>query len=157
MTDKACTVSTTHLFDLVLHQRLINELGVTPLGRRRVVDIEGGHFSGERLRGTVRRSGQDAALVRGDEVFVPDVTVVMETDDDALVLLRYTGRWRADPGHMDRLLRRKGDLTAGNSRLRVFGLFETSAPQYAYLNELVAVGIGVVRPAGIDYAFHEVL
>ncbi len=157
MSDNPCPVLTAHLFDLVLEQRLINELGVTPLGRRRVVDIEGGHFSGERLRGTVRRSGQDVALVRGDEVFVPDVTVMMETEDGALIFLRYTGRWRADPGHMDRLLRREGDLTAGNSRLRVFGLFETSAPQYAYLNELVAVGVGVVRPTGIDYSFHEVL
>ena len=39
------------------------ELGETPQGRRRIIGITGGRFSGERLRGTVRPGGADWQVV----------------------------------------------------------------------------------------------
>lgn len=150
-------VGLQHLFVLRLKQRQINDLGMTPLGHRRVVDLDGGSFDGERLSGIVRVSGGDEALIRLDEVFVPDCNLVLETQDGALIRMEYTGRWTADPGHMSRLLNREGDLNGGGSRLRVFGLFETGDPRYEFLNRCVALGTGVATSVGIEYHFFEVL
>jgi hypothetical protein len=118
------------LFTLQLVIRHVNELGTTPYGRRRIVDIAGGSFTGPWLSGEVLPSGADSALVRTDGVFVPDVRTILRTSDGASISLVYTGRWSADPGHLERILQRQGDLNSGNSRLRVFGLFETADPRY---------------------------
>lgn len=149
------SVRLAHLFTLRLQMRRINELGNTPYGRRRIVDLDEGSFEGERLRGVVRSSGADSALVRSDGVFVPDVSLILETQDQALIRMQYTGRWSADEGHLERLLRREGNLSDGNSVLRVAGLFETAAPDYLYLNRVVGLGVGTVTDVGIDYNFFE--
>jgi hypothetical protein len=148
---------TSFLFTMRLEIRKVNELGITPYGRRRVVDVNGGRFDGPVLSGVVRCSGADEALVRTDEVFDADVRLILESTDGALIRLAYKGRWRADPGHMDRLLRREGDLTEGNSVLRVFGLFETADERYLRLNGIVAAGVGRPTPEGIVYDFYEIL
>ena len=150
-------LQSSFLFSLVLKIRQVNELGITPYGRRRIVDLQGGSFEGPKLSGIVRMSGADSAVVRPDGVFVPDVSLILESEAGALVKMYYTGRWSADPGHLERLLLREGDLTEGNSRLRVCGFFETADEELEYLNRIVAVGVGVATPAGITYQFHEIL
>lgn len=44
------------------------DLGDTPRGRRRIVGITGGRFSGERLSGRVLPGGADWQLIRADGV-----------------------------------------------------------------------------------------
>ena len=46
----------------------VRDLGETPLGRRRIIGITGGTFSGPRLSGKVLPGGADWQLVRADGV-----------------------------------------------------------------------------------------
>jgi len=83
--------------------------------------------------------------------------LLLQTADGALILLSYRGRWYADSGHLERLMKREGDLDDGNSYLRVCATFETAAPEYHWLTKLISVGVGRLKVGGIDYEFHEVL
>jgi len=65
-------IDTRPLLTLRIEVRAVNDVGMTPYGRRRVVDIGGGSFVGDRLNGTIRPSGADYALIRADGVFEPD-------------------------------------------------------------------------------------
>jgi hypothetical protein len=57
--------------------------------------------------------------------------VTLESDDGALIHMTFSGV-RDDANHY----------------FRTLPLFETNAPKYAFLNRLLAVGIGEIRPDG---------
>jgi hypothetical protein len=44
-----------------------------------------------------------------------------------------------------------------NHYLRTLPRFETAAPKYAFLNRLLAVGIGEIGPEGPVHAIEEIL
>ena len=44
-----------------------------------------------------------------------------------------------------------------NHYVRTLPRFETAAPNYAFLNRLLAVGIGEIRPEGPVHAIEEIL
>ena len=134
------------------------ELGETPYGRRRIVSIAGGKFTGERLSGKVLPVGADWALIRRDNVFNIDVRAVLETDDKVLISFGYTGRWHAPPAEMARLLRREGDLEKGDFYYRTSCVFEcASNGRYNWLNNIVTVGRGHPKIFGSVYEVFEVL
>jgi len=61
------------------------ELGDTPLGRRRIINITGGTFRGERLSGKVLAGGADWQVIRADGVADLDARYTLETSDGALI------------------------------------------------------------------------
>ncbi|MCW5770100.1 MAG: DUF3237 domain-containing protein [Rhodospirillaceae bacterium] len=135
-----------------------NELGETPFGRRRIVGIAGGRFTGERLSGKVLPVGGDWALIRRDGVFNIDVRALLEADDGTLISFNYTGRWHASPEEMARLLRREGDLATGDYYYRVNAVFEcATSSRYNWLNNIVTVASGRPKIFGSIYDVHEVL
>jgi hypothetical protein len=116
------------------------EIGSTPNGRLSIFPVTGGSFEGERLRGKVLASGGDWVTARADGTFEVDLRVTLETDDGALIHMTFTGV-RDDANHYFRTLPR----------------FETAAPKYAFLNRLLAVGIGEIGPEGAVHAIEEIL
>jgi hypothetical protein len=66
--------------------------------------------------------------------------VTLETDDEGLIHMTFTGV-RDDANHYFRTVPR----------------FETAVPKYAFLNRLVAVGIGEIRPDGPVHLIEEIL
>lgn len=138
-----------------------NELGATPYGRRRIVPVLGGKFSGPKLNGEIVAFGGDVALIRNDGVFVPDVDLVMRTNDGALIHIMYTGRWHGTDEAMGKLLRRDPGVDPDSYYFRTAVTFETSAPDYLWLNKLLAIGVGEPTPVeqggGIAYNIHAVL
>jgi Protein of unknown function (DUF3237) len=118
----------------------IQEIGPTPHGTLSIFPIVGGTFDGERLRGTVLPGGGDWVTRRPDGVFELDLRATLETDDGALVYLTFSGV-RDDASHYFRTLPR----------------FETAAPKYDFLNRLLAVGLGEIRPDGPVHVFEELL
>jgi hypothetical protein len=117
-----------------------DEIGQTPHGRLSIFPITGGSFEGERLRGTVLAGGGDWVTAAADGTFELDLRVTLETDDGALIHMTFTGV-RDDANHYFRTLPR----------------FETAAPKYAFLNRLLAVGIGEIHPDGPVHAIEEIL
>ena len=47
---------------------IVQEMGVTPHGKRRVIPITGGTFAGPAIKGTVEPGGADWQIVRADNV-----------------------------------------------------------------------------------------
>jgi hypothetical protein len=129
----------------------------TPYGQRKIVTVRGGRFDGDRLRGRVLPAGgADWALLRADGVLELDVRLTLETDDGACVHMRYGGLRHGPPEVMARLARGEA-VDPGEYYFRIVPRFETGDARYAWLNAIVAVGIGERRAAGPRYSVHEIL
>src|SRR5436305_6709936 len=118
----------------------IHEIGSTPRGTLSIFPVTGGTFEGERLRGKILPGGGDWVVAKTDGTFDLDLRVTLETDDGALIHMTFTGV-RDDANHY----------------LRTLPRFETAAPKYAFLNRLLAVGIGEIRPDGPVHVIEEIL
>ena len=127
------------LMVLRLETAAIEEVGATPHGRLSIYPIIGGSFEGERLRGRVLAGG-DWVTTLADGTFELDLRATLETDDGALIHMTFTGV-RDD----------------ANDYFRTLPRFETAAPKYAFLNRLLAVGIGEIRPDGPIHTIEEIL
>ena len=128
------------LMRLRLTTSATEELGSTPHGTLSIFPVIGGSFEGERLRGKVLAGGGDWVTARADGTFELDLRATLETDDGALIHLTFTGV-RDDANHYFRTLPR----------------FETAAPKYAFLNRLLAVGIGEGHRDGPVNTIEEIL
>ena len=139
-----------------------NDLGQTPYGKRRFVQITGGSFQGPELSGEVLPVGTDNALIHPDGVFEPNVNMVLRTADQALIHMSYHGRFFAEPEVMARLLKREGTVDPSSYYLRNAVFFETSAPALLWLNRTLAISTGEPTPItdkgiGMSYTVYRVL
>jgi hypothetical protein len=116
------------------------EVGPTPQGTLTVFPVTGGSFEGERLRGKVLAGGGDWVTAHGSGTLTLDLRVTLETDDGSLIHMTFTGV-RDD----------------ANRYFRTVPRFETAAPQYAFLNRLLAVGTGEIRPDGPVHIIEEII
>jgi hypothetical protein len=131
-------------------------VGRTPAVDRRVAVILGGRFEGERLNGKILPGGSDWLGVRSDGTWALDVRLVMETDDGALIAMTYRGLRHGPKEVIDAIAR--GEPVAPSAYyFRTAAFFETAADKYAWLNGIVAVGVGHRLPAGPVYQVFEVL
>ena len=141
--------------DVTLHPYL--DVGATPLGRRRIALVSGGTFSGDRLRGTIlEHGGSDWILQRADDSFQLDVRMMLRTDDGALIGMSYRGVRHASPAVGARLARGE-KVDRSEYYLRTTPFFETADERYAWINHVIAVGMGDRRPDGVVYDVFEVL
>jgi hypothetical protein len=148
-------VQTELLYEIAMDAE-IDDLGMTPLGHRRIVRVTGGTFVGPRLRGTVLPGGGDWLVERADGVRQLDVRITLRTDDGALIYTHYPGLFHTAPGVMDRLLR--GETVAPSEYyFRTAPMFETAAEKYAWLNRVLAVGIGRRTSRQVCYTVYAVL
>jgi hypothetical protein len=145
------------LFTIRMSLHPMQELGGTPMGRRRIVSVKEGVFEGDRLRGTVRTdAGGDWLLQRADGSYQMDVRLTLETDDGALVLMCYRGVRHASPEVSARLARGE-TVPPSEYYLRTTPFFETSDARYSWLNGVIAVGVGERAPDGVSYEVFEIL
>lgn len=94
------------------------------------------------LKGTVISPGGDWILERPDGSRVLDVRLLLQTDDAQSMYVSWRGIAYTPPG---------GELFA-----RILPVFETGAPRYSWLNNVVAVG--VYRGGGkIAYRIYRIL
>jgi Protein of unknown function (DUF3237) len=134
----------------------VQKLGAVPYGVRTFVPVAGGDFEGPRLHGKVLPGGGDWLLLRSDGVLELDLRITLETDDHALIYMTFQGLRHGPP-----------DVIAAFSRgevvdpalyyFRTVPRFETSAEAYAFLNRIVAVGVGETRPDGAVHRIDEIL
>ncbi len=132
------------------------DLGPTPAGRRRIVQVMGGTFEGPRLRGTVLPGGGDWVLERQDGSFALDVRITLKTDDGPLIYAHYPGRFH---GPVDILARIAAGQEVAPSEyyFRTAPLFETGSDKYAWLNGLLAIGTGRRTARAVAYTVYAVL
>jgi hypothetical protein len=144
------------LFTLSATVTQLHDIGSAPAGGRHIDLIGAGKFEGPRLRGELLPGGMDMKTVRADGAMVPNVRLVLRTDDGALIFMRYTGIRHGSPEVMARIA--AGEVVAPTEYyLRNSPYFETSAPKYDWLNRIVAVGVGRRMPDHAVYDVFEIL
>ena len=145
------------LFEIALTVGAPQDVGDTPWGMRRIVAVTGGRFEGPRLKGIVEPApGGDWLLQRADGVFELDVRVTLRTDDGALIHMRYCGIRDAAPEVAARLAAGEA-VDPSEYYFRTAPRFETAVEDYAWLNRILAVGVGDRRPEGPTYRVFRIL
>ena len=128
-----------------------------PTGERRRVDIfNGGEVEGPLLRGIILPGGSDTLLTRNDSSLTPSVRLVIKTDDESLILVRYEGVRHGPPEIMERIANGM-NVEPSEYYLRNAPFFETSSGKYDWLNRIVSVGIGRRETDSAVYDVHEIL
>ena len=149
-------VSEQPIFTIHCALAIIQKLGNTPYGERRVINILRGTVDGPRLTGKVLPGGADWQIVRADGVVHLTARYTLETAAGALVMVDAEGYRHGPPEVMERLAR---DETVDPALyyFRTFMRFETSHPSAAWLNSILAIGVGVRENKAVRIAVHEVL
>jgi hypothetical protein len=150
------SLSARPLFVLALEVAKLQVVGATPGVDRRVGEILGGRFEGERLKGRILGGGSDWQAVRADGSWALDCRLVLETDDGALIAMTYRGL-RHGPKDVIDAIGRGEQVSPAAYYFRTAAFFETAAAKYAWLNGVVAVGMGHRLPSGPIYQVFEVL
>ena len=114
------------LLDLTLEAQTPHNLGST-VGGRLIVPVSGGTFTGPHLKGTIVPPGGDWIVQRPDGSRVLDVRILLQTDDGQKIYVSWRGIAYTPPG--------------GAFNARILPVFETAAAKYAWLNNVVAVGV----------------
>lgn len=144
------------LFELSIDIDAPQPVGATPAGKRYIAYVREGRFNGPQLAGRVLPGGGDWVIVRSDHVFQLDVRITLETDDGALIYTTYRGARHGSADVMRRIAAGV-PVNAEEYYFRTTPYFETAAERYAWLNGIVAVGIGQDRPGGVTYQVHRIL
>ena len=131
------------------------ELGDTPLGRRRIIGIVGGRFRGARLAGRVLPGGADWQVIRPDGAADLDARYTLETDDGALIYVRNVG-YRHGPADVLARLAKGDDVSPDAYYMRTTPWFETAHSSLAWMNRIVCVGRGARRRSSVELDFFEV-
>lgn len=131
------------------------ELGETPLGRRRIINITGGRFSGARLSGRVLAGGADWQVIRPDGVADLDARYTLETSDGALIYVRNRGYRHGSPETMRRLAAGEA-VDPSLYYMRTTPRFETGDARYAWLNRIVCVATGARHTDAVELEVFEV-
>lgn len=146
-----------HLFTMTITLHPTHDLGDTPAGKRRVIPVSGGHFVGDRLHGEILpQAGSDLLLGRADGSFQQDVRMLLRTHEGALIVMTYRGVRYASAAVSARLARGE-PVPSTDYYLRTVPFFETSSPDYLWLNTIVSVGIGERQTDSVTYDIFEIL
>jgi hypothetical protein len=149
------TPSLEHLFRAVVEIAAPVSVGMTPLGERRIIPITGGRFEGQKIAGDVLPGGADWQLVRPDGTARLEARYTLRTRDGALVYVRNRGIRSGRPDILARLARGE-TVDPASYYFRTRPEFETGAPQYAWLNDVLAVCSAVRAANAVTLDFYVV-
>jgi hypothetical protein len=114
---------------------------------RRIGQVSGGRFDGERLSGIVLEDGNDWQTVRNDGAITLDVRLILKTNDGALIAMTYQGL-RHGPAELLAHVDRGEPVDPADYYFRINSRFETAAPNCAWRNNILALGAGYRVPEG---------
>lgn len=136
-------IELVHLCDLTITLRGAPMLlaGV-PAGTLLVGEGEGGRLDGARVSGAQKGPATDWMTINGDGTGTLDARMTFETDDGAVIAVRYSGR---------------ADMSSGASvNVVAAPQFTTNDERYAWLNKIQAIAKGSRIEGGLHYAIYEV-
>jgi hypothetical protein len=144
------------LFAFQIQVKAPSIVGATPGYDRRVGEITGGQFEGERLRGRILSGGSDWQSLRTDGATTLNVRLVMETDDNVLIGMTYLGVRHGPKEVLDRIARGE-KVSPSEYYMRATPYYETSSEKYGWLNRIVSVAYGHRMAGGAIYQVFEIL
>lgn len=131
------------------------DLGAFNKGRRRIVPISGGEFSGPDMRGTVLSGGADWQLIRHDGVAELEARYTLQTDDGAVIHVRNLAR-RHGPADVMEALADGKPVPPNAYYFRGATFFETGAMRYVWMTQHIVVCTGHREPAQVSLGFYKV-
>jgi Protein of unknown function (DUF3237) len=156
MPAETTTLQLQPLFIFQIEVKPPSIIGATPGHDRRIGEIAGGRFEGEKLRGKILSGGSDWQSLRADGTTTLNVRLVMQTDDDALIGMTYLGMRHGPKEVLDRIGR--GDkVNPTEYYMRATPYYETASEKYGWLNRIVSVAYGHRMAGGAIYQVFQVL
>lgn len=138
------------LYDMRVELEPPQMIGQTPQGNRQVFYVRSGTFEGPRMKGEVLPGGGDWFLLRPDNVGELDVRDTLKTHDGALIYATYRGIFSASQEAWQKIY--KGEpVDRDQYYFYTAPTFQTSAPDYLWLNRLLAVAVGSPVTGGVSY------
>jgi len=125
-------------------------IGLTPAGYVVNWPPTSGTLIGPAFNATVHPEGEHEMIVRPDGVGMLTVRVTVETDDAALISLRYSGVVELGADGFERLGSGRWPESAP---VKIAPRLLTAHPKYVWLNRLQCLGVGEVRAADQLYAY----
>ena len=132
------------------------ELGVTHLGRRRIIAITGGTIDGPRLSGKVLPGGADWQIIRADGTAELEARYTIAAEDGALISVVNRG-FRHGPPEVMRQLVAGEPVDPGRYYFRCAPFFEIAAPAHQWLARTIFVASGARHPDRVELRVYAVL
>ena len=127
------------------------ELGEIAQGRRRIVPLTGGAFTGPELNGKLLPgSSADWQIVLPDGTALGDIRYTLRTDDGILLYVRSRGVRHGSADVLERLARGE-DVDASEYTFRTSTQIETAAPGLEWLNKGIFISVGGRKPGAVIY------
>ena len=119
------------------------ELGqIESVGKRRIIPITGGKFTGPRLNGTILNNGADWQMVSADGLAYLDTRYALKTNDGALIYIQTRG-FRYGPADVMAEVAKGNPVDPNKYYFRVYIQFETGSAEYQWLNRAIGIGAGM--------------
>ena len=148
-------LGTQPIFTIHAELAPIMNLGHTPYGERRVIDISGGAVRGAKLNGRVLPGGSDWQIIRTDGAADIQARYTIKSDTGALILVNSAGLRHGPPEVMARLA--KGDnVDPSLYYFRTVMRFETADPSVDWLNRILALAHGAREARAVRLDVYEV-
>jgi Protein of unknown function (DUF3237) len=127
------------------------DLGDLTLGRRRIVPLTSGTFTGPELNGTLLPgSSADWQVVLPDGTALGDIRYTLQTNGSDLLYVQSRGVRHGSAEVLERLARGE-DVDATEYTFRTSTQIEAAAPELDWLNRGVFISVGGRKPGGVIY------
>jgi len=127
------------------------DLGTIAQGRRRIVPLTGGVFTGPEISGKLLPGASaDWQIVLTDGTALGDIRYTLQTDSGDLLYVQSRGIRHGSPEVLARL-GRGDDVDASEYTFRTSTQIETAAPHLDWLNKGVFVSVAGRHAAGVIY------
>jgi muconolactone delta-isomerase len=126
-------------------------VGDTDHGRRRIVPLTGGTFTGPTLNGTLLPGASaDWQVVLPDGTALGDIRYTLQTDGGDVLYVQSRSTRHGSADVLARLARGE-DVDASEYTFRTSTQIETAAAELDWLNKGVFVSVGGRQPSGVIY------
>jgi len=145
------------IFEAVVTLDPPREVGITKYGKRRIIGISGGKFSGPRINGVVMPGGADWQTVRADGTADLVAKYSLKTDDGVIIFVENIGIRAARPEVLARIA--KGEhVPPSEYYMRTAATFEVASDsKYDWLNKAVVISTGMRKANSVVLRFYKVL
>ena len=127
------------------------DLGDIGQGRRRIVPLTGGTFTGPEMKGQLLPGASaDWQIVLPDGTALGDIRYTLQSDGGALLYVQSRGIRHGSPEVLDRLGRGE-HVDASEYTFRTSTQIETAATELDWINKGIFISVGGRQPGGVIY------